>query len=67
MGVGDLIYFKCIGAGKYDNPPWSKDGEWRIGIIVGTKKIVFEVFQIYYRGEVFVALKENCSLIRSVQ
>ena len=34
MKAGDLVRFKCIGAGKHDNPPYSNDGEWRIGILV---------------------------------
>lgn len=66
MLEGDLVHFRCIGAGKTDNPPYSQDGEWRIGIIIGTKKTVFEMFQIYYRGEVFVALRKNCNLLRRV-
>ena len=34
MKAGDLVRFKSIGAGKHDNPPYSNDGEWRIGILV---------------------------------
>ena len=34
MKAGDLVRFKSIGAGKHDDPPYSRDGEWRIGILV---------------------------------
>ena len=34
MKAGDLVRFKSIGAGKHDDPPYSHDGEWRIGILV---------------------------------
>ena len=34
MKSGDLVRFKCIGAGKYDDPPYSKDGTWRIGLLI---------------------------------
>ena len=63
MKIGDLVHFKCIGAGKTDCPPYSQDGEWRTGIILSKKKIVFEVFNILYRGQIFVALSKNCRII----
>lgn len=63
MNVGDLIEFKCIGAGKLDKPPYSKDGEWRTGVVLSKKKIVFESFNILYKGQIFVALSQNCRLI----
>ena len=66
MNVGDLIEFKCIGAGKLDKPPYSKDGEWRTGVVLSKKKIVFEVLNILYKGQIFVALSENCRLIGDV-
>ena len=34
MKAGDLVRFKSIGAGKHDDPPYSHDGEWRIGILI---------------------------------
>ena len=34
MKAGDLVRFKSVGAGKHDDPPYSHDGEWRIGILV---------------------------------
>ena len=66
MNVGDLIEFKCIGAGKTDNPPYSQDGEWRTGVILGKQQINFEAFNILYRGQVFFALADNCRLVGDV-
>ena len=63
MNVGDLVEFRCIGAGKTDNPPYSQDGEWRTGVVLSKKKITFEVLNILYRGQTVVALIDNCRLI----
>ena len=63
MNVGDLVEFKCIGAGKLDKPPYSKDGKWRTGVVLSKKKIVFEALNILYKGQIFVALSQNCRLI----
>lgn len=66
MNAGDLISFKCIGAGKTDNPPYSQDGEWRIGLMLGQKNkedTPFHMISIYYRGIVVVSLAENCCVI----
>jgi hypothetical protein len=62
VNVGDLVKFKCIGAGKTDNPPYSQDGEWRTGVVLEKKKINFEVLNILYRGQVFFALADNCRI-----
>ena len=66
MNVGDLVEFKCIGAGKLDKPPYSKDGEWRTGVILEKRKINLDVVDILYKGHVFVALVDNCRLIGDV-
>ena len=66
MNVGDLVKFKCIGAGKIDNPPYSKDGEWRTGVVLEKRKMNLDVVDILYRGHVFVALVDNCRLIGNV-
>ena len=66
MNVGDLVEFKCIGAGKTDNPPYSKDGEWRTGVVLEKRKMNLDVVDILYRGHVFVALVDNCRLIGNV-
>ena len=66
MNVGDLVEFKCIGAGKIDNPPYSKDGEWRTGVVLEKRKMNLDVVDILYRGHVFVALVDNCRLIGNV-
>ena len=66
MNSGDLIKFKCIGAGKTDIPPYSQDGEWRIGLILGQKNkedTPFHMISIYYRGIVVVSLAKNCRVI----
>ena len=63
MKIGDLVEFKCIGAGKTDNPPYSKDGTWRVGLILSKKKIVFEALNVLYKGQIFVTLSENCRSI----
>jgi len=66
VNVGDLVEFRCIGAGKTDNPPYSQDGEWRTGLVLSKKKITFEVLNILYRGQTFVALVDNCRPIGDV-
>ena len=66
MNVGDLVEFRCIGAGKTDNPPYSQDGEWRTGVVLSKKKIVLEALNILYRGQIFVALADNCRLMGDV-
>lgn len=66
MNAGDLIKFKCISAGKTDIPPYSQDGEWRIGLILDQRKkedTPFHVVDIFYRGIVVVSLAENCCVI----
>ena len=66
MKSGDLVEFRCVGAGKTDNPPYSQDGERRIGLILGQTKpnhTPFHMLNIYYRGIVVVSLAENCYVI----
>ena len=36
MKVGDLVKFKQISVGKHDVPPYSRDGTWRIGVLLET-------------------------------
>ena len=66
MKIGDLVEFKCIGAGKVDRPPYSKDGQWRIGLIVekNTDNKLFsgkiEFSYVLYKGRIFRALSDNC-------
>ena len=54
MKTGDLVRFKCIGAGKTDNPPYSKDGEWRIGLLIEYHTWE-KIGTILYRGQIFRA------------
>jgi hypothetical protein len=66
MKAGDLVEFRCIGAGKTDNPPYSQDGERRIGLMLGQRKkegTPFHMLNIYYRGIVVVTLAENCCVV----
>ena len=44
--------FKCIGAGRHDQPKYSNDGQWRLGLLIN----LFEetkVATILYMGELF--------------
>lgn len=65
MNAGDLVEFKCIGAGKTDDPPYSQDGEWRTGLVVSLypphgRASLYPMAHIFYRGVIFKALAENC-------
>ena len=69
MNAGDLIEFKCIGAGRTDSPPYSQDGEWRVGLMLGERKkedSPFHMVHIYYRGIVVISLAESCRVIGEV-
>ena len=69
MNAGDLIEFKCIGAGRTDSPPYSQDGEWRVGLMLGERKkedSPFNMVHIYYRGIVVISLAESCRVIGKV-
>ena len=69
MNAGDLIEFKCIGAGRTDNPPYSQDGEWRVGLMLGERKkedTPFHMVRIYYRGIVVISLAESCRVVGDV-
>jgi hypothetical protein len=64
VNAGDLISFQCIGAGKTDNPPYSQDGEWRIGLIVKQSILYsFPVVHVFYRGVVVKTTTDNCRVI----
>jgi len=70
VNAGDLIKFKCIDAGRTDSPPYSQDGEWRIGLLVD-KKVddqlsPFHMAYIFYRGVIVKALVESCCVIGDV-
>ena len=66
MNAGDLVSFRCIGAGKTDNPPYSQDGQWRTGIIIEKRGVTLDGAKILYRGSFVFALLENCILIGEV-
>ena len=57
MKKGDLIQFMMIGAGKTDSPPYSEDGSWRTGILLGYENHTVllkeeHVAKIFYRNKV---------------
>ena len=52
MQDGDLVRFKSYAAGRLDDPPYSSDGDWRIGLLVEYKSWE-KVATILYRGEEF--------------
>lgn len=64
MKSGDLVYFKCIGAGKRDNPPYSQDGKERLGLLVGSidnhMLTPFCMVFVFYKGDIFRAMLNNC-------
>ena len=49
MKEGELVEFKCIGAGKHDIPKYSRDGQWRVGLLIEKKTAT----SILYMGELF--------------
>ena len=65
--MGDLIKFKCIGAGRTDDPPYSQDGEWRMGLLLKKckdhKLVPFDMAHILYRGTIVKAFLNGCSVI----
>ena len=68
MTEGDLIVFKCIGAGKTDSPPYSQDGKWRLGLFLmqindGPFGSNFPYAKVFYRGNIFRPQLENCQLV----
>ena len=60
MKAGDLVRFRHwgIGAGKYDDPPYSLDGQWRIGLLI--EYTTWEkVGTVLYRGRTCRIRAEN--------
>ena len=61
--VGELIQFMMIGAGKTDNPPYSEDGSWRVGILLGYENHTIlereHVGKIFYRNKVMYCRVEQ--------
>lgn len=58
MKSGDLVRFKSIGAGKHDDPPYSLDGQWRLGILV-KYEIWEKVATVLYMRKLHSVLAEN--------
>ena len=53
MKTGDLVWFKQISAGKNDVPPYSQDGQWRVGLLVEKNKVPWQQCLVLYRGEIY--------------
>ena len=69
MKTGDLIQFMMIGAGKTDNPPYSEDGSWRIGILLGYqyRNVIEEEYvgKVFYRNKVmYCRIKQMRSICK---
>ena len=60
MKPGDLIEFKCIGAGRHDKPKYSHDGSWRLGLLIDCKG---SESTILYMGDLFTILSEQTRCI----
>ena len=58
MKIGDLVRFKSIGAGKTDDPPYSHDGEWRIGLLLEYRTWE-KVGTVLYEGNIYRVRAEN--------
>ena len=56
MNAGDMIEFKQIVVGRDDNPPYSLDGQWRIGLLLESD---FRECPVLYRGKVYLIRVEN--------
>ena len=58
MKTGDLVRFKQIVAGKHDEPPYSLDGQWRIGLLIEYIKRQ-PVAAVLYRDRIYWIRLEN--------
>ena len=59
MNVGDLVWFKQISVGKTDVPPYSQDGNWRIGLLIKKNKVPWQECLVLYRGQVWSINPDN--------
>ena len=58
MKPGDLVRFESVGAGKFDNPPYSKDGKWRLGLLISYESWE-KIGVIFYCGSLIRVRAEN--------
>ena len=63
MKAGDLIEFRQIVAGRDDDPPYSLDGQWRIGLLLDYPPETWQGCPVLYRGKVFSIRVENMRLL----
>ena len=62
MKKGDLVWFRQIAAGRYDNPPYSRDGTWRIGLLIeypSIGKSWEDCAAVLYEGRIYQIRIEN--------
>ena len=57
--VGDIIEFRQISAGRDDNPPYSMDGQWRIGLLLVYPPKTWKGCPVLYNGKVYTIRLEN--------
>ena len=58
MKTGDLVRFKQVVVGKDDDPPYSLDGQWRIGLLIEYHTWE-KVGTVLYRGKTYRIRAEN--------
>ena len=58
MKEGILVRFKQIAAGKHDDPPYSLDGQWRIGLLIEYNEGE-RVGTVLYRDRTYWILAQN--------
>jgi len=61
--AGDLVEFKQIVAGQDDDPPYSLDGQWRIGLLLRYPPESWLGCPVLYRGKIFEIRIENMRLM----
>ncbi len=74
MQVGDLIRFKQIAPGKYDDPPYSLDDTWRIGLLLeytgwvpaGESRLQDKGGLVLYRGRIYEIRAGNMEKIVTI-
>ena len=66
MKAGDMIEFRQIVAGRDDDPPYSMDGQWRIGLLLGFPPETWMGCPVLYRGKVFEIRVENMRLLEEL-
>lgn len=66
MKAGDMVKFKQIVAGRDDDPPYSLDGQWRLGILIDWPPPTWLGAPVFYRGKVYRIRAENIVLLEEI-